>query len=86
MTMEQECHDRCCGKASKEEIPNSCQKEKTLVNLNFNSGPFLVFATDYELQNAFLDSLVKEKTDYNNTLIPNYNVAIWQPPEYFSAT
>lgn len=85
MVMIQKCHDTCCGRASDEEVPNSCQKEKALVNLNFNSGPFLVFNTDYELQNFVLDSSAKEMIDYNSNLIPNYSVAIWQPPEYNTA-
>lgn len=84
MTMEQMCHDTCCGRASDEEVPNSCQKEKCVVNLNFNSGPFLVFDTGYEFQNAFLDSSVKENIHYNDTLIPNFRVVIWQPPEFSS--
>jgi hypothetical protein len=81
MTMELKCHDACCGKP-KEEVPNGCQKEKCLVNLHFHTGPFLVFTTDYKLLNAFSEFLPKEKTRYNNTLIPNFSVVIWQPPEY----
>jgi hypothetical protein len=81
MTMELKCHDVCCGKIS-EEVPNSCQKEKCLVNLHFHSGPFLVFDTDYKLQDAFLVFSPKEDTLHNNTLIPNFSVVIWQPPEY----
>ena len=81
MTMEQSCHNTCCGKALKE-IPNGCQKEKCVVNLNFHTGPFLVFDTDYKLQKSFLDSSKKESIHYNNTLIPNFSVVIWQPPEY----
>lgn len=80
MTMEAKCHDACCGKHLKE-VTNGCQKEKCLVNLNFNTGPFVVFDTDYKFQNAFLDALDKESTVYNNTLIPNFRVTIWQPPE-----
>jgi hypothetical protein len=86
MTIEQKCHDTCCGRASDNEVPNSCQKEKALVNLNFNSGPFLVFDTNYEFQNVCLNYLAKENTGYNTILIPNYSVAIWQPPEYFDIT
>lgn len=81
MTMELKCHDACCGKPIKE-IPNGCQKEKCLINLNFHTGPFLVFDTEYKLQKIFLDSSIKENTHYNNTLIPNFSVVIWQPPEY----
>lgn len=80
MTMELKCHDTCCGKPLKEN-PNGCQKEKCLFNLNFTTAPFLVFDTVYQLQNVFLDSLDKESTGYNNTLIPNFRVTIWQPPE-----
>ncbi len=81
MTMEQMCHNTCCGKELKE-IPNGCQKEKCVLNLNFHTGPFLVFDTDYKLQKTFLNSLNKESIHYNNTLIPNFSVVIWQPPEY----
>ncbi|MCF6132851.1 hypothetical protein [Flavobacterium wongokense] len=81
MTMELKCHDACCGKA-KVGIPNGCQKEKCLMNLNFNTAPFLVFESDYNFQEAFLDSLEKESTVYNNILIPNFRVVIWQPPEF----
>lgn len=81
MTMEHKCHDTCCGKAH-EETPNGCQKEKCLVNLNFNSGIFLVFDNGYEFQNTFSDLTISKNTYYNTTLIPNFNVAIWQPPEY----
>jgi hypothetical protein len=86
MTMEQKCHASCCGKTSKDDLPNGCQKEKCLLNLNFNSGPFLVFEADYKLQNAFSESLVKKATHYTTTLIPNFNVVIWQPPEYSPTT
>lgn len=85
MTMELKCHDVCCGKILKE-VPNGCQKEKCLVNLNFNTGPFLVFETDYKLQDIFLDASVKENAHYNNTLIPNFRVVIWQPPEFYHNT
>ncbi len=85
MTMEQMCHNTCCGKVLKE-IPDGCQEEKCLVNLNFHTGPFLVFECYDEFQNAFLDSYEKEKIQYNNFLTPNYNVVIWQPPEYTFAT
>ncbi|WP_136151779.1 hypothetical protein [Flavobacterium sangjuense] len=81
MTMELKCHDACCGKPLKE-IPNGCQKEKCLINLNYHTGPFLVFEADYKMQNFFSDSLVRQTTHYNTTLIPNYNVVIWQPPEH----
>lgn len=80
MTMEIKCHDACCGKA-KTGIPNGCQKEKCLLNLNFNTAPFLVFDTDYKLQNIFPDVLEKKNAQYNNILIPNFRAVIWQPPE-----
>lgn len=82
MTMELECSNTSCCKVFKE-VSKSCQKEKSLVNLNFNTAPFLVFDTNYKFQNTFFDMLVKENIRYNNTLIPNYSCVIWQPPEQF---
>lgn len=81
MTMETKCHDACCGKHLKE-TPSGCQKEKCLLNLNFSTGPFLVFDAGYKFQDVFLDAVIRESTIHNNTLIPNFSVVIWQPPEH----
>ncbi len=62
-------------------MPNGCQKDKCVLNINFNNATFLVFDTNYQLLSAVFDYSAKEKTQYHNNLIANFNVTIWQPPE-----
>jgi hypothetical protein len=83
MTLAENCHNSCCGKGVDKEMPNGCQKEKCLVNSNFNNTTFLVFDTDYQLQSNVFQSSPKEKSHYHNNLISNYSVTIWQPPEFY---
>ncbi|WP_161971688.1 hypothetical protein [Flavobacterium silvisoli] len=82
MTMHEKCHNSCCGKGMDKTMPNGCQKDKCVLNISFTNATYLVFNTDYQLQNSLFYQSPKEKSLYHDSLISNYRVAIWQPPEF----
>jgi hypothetical protein len=81
MTLAENCHSSCCGKGADKAMPNGCQKDKCVLNINFNNATFLVFNTDYQLLSTVFYHSAKEKSQYHNNLISNFSVTIWQPPE-----
>jgi hypothetical protein len=72
----------CCQKnPCKKEIPSGCDKEKCVLNLNFNISQFIVSKLKYDfIRNSF--EVVKQKIiSFDKRLISNYSYSIWQPPE-----
>lgn len=73
-----------CNKSNSNcEPTKGCEKEKCLLNFNFTSSSFIVFATAYNFTNNTIFIPKKENSLYHKNFISNYNVTIWQPPESF---
>ena len=73
-----------CNKSNSDcEPTKGCEKEKCLLNFNFSSSSFIVFATAYNFTNNTIFIPKKENSLYHKNFISNYNVTIWQPPESF---
>ena len=73
-----------CNKSNSDcEPTKGCEKEKCLLNFNFSSSSFIVFATAYNFTNNTIFIRKKENSLYHKNFISNYNVTIWQPPELF---
>lgn len=81
MTYFESCQMSCVDNDSESDLPNSCGKEKCVLNFNFNNATFLVFTTDYQLTKHYISLVSKEKIQYHNNLTSDFNVTIWQPPE-----
>lgn len=73
----------CHKQNSENDSTSGCQKEKCLLNFNFNTSVFLVFASTFELQKELFFNVEKANTHYHKNFISNFNVTIWQPPELF---
>ena len=73
-----------CNKSKSDcEPTKGCEKEKCLLNFNFSSSSFIVFAAAYNFTNNTIFIPKKENSSYHKNFISNYNVTIWQPPESF---
>ncbi|UOK43838.1 MULTISPECIES: hypothetical protein [Flavobacterium] len=71
----------CC---QSDGIPDGCQKEKCVLNLNFSTGQFIVQQIqDVSIPDVF-DDKKHEKLNYEKTFIPNYYNTFWHPPEITS--
>lgn len=77
------CQSSCQNENTENEPASGCQKEKCLLNFNFNTSVFLVFASTFELQKELFFNVEKANTHYHKNFISNFNVTIWQPPELF---
>ncbi|ESU22234.1 hypothetical protein FEDK69T_22160 [Flavobacterium enshiense DK69] len=68
----------CCQTGG---VPEGCQKEKCVLNLNFSAGQFIV----QQIQNLSIpdvfDDNKQNKLIYEKTFIPNYYNTFWHPPE-----
>lgn len=73
--------DGCC---KGDEMPDSCQKEKCVLNLNFSAGQFIV----QQIQDISIPviSEVEKQTNlnYGKNFIPHYYNTFWHPPEMIS--
>lgn len=68
----------CC---KSEEMPESCQKQKCILNLNFSAGQFLVQQIQSVSVPLIFESEKKENLIYEGTLIENFYNSFWHPPE-----
>lgn len=68
----------CC---KGEEMPEGCQKQKCVLNMNFSAGQFIV----QQIQNLSIpiqfETEKKENLIYEKTFIPHYYNSFWHPPE-----
>lgn len=68
----------CCGG---DDIPEGCQKEKCVLNINFSAGQFIV----QQIQNLSIpvvfETQVKKNLVYEKSFIPHYYNKFWHPPE-----
>lgn len=77
----EKCQSSCQKNPCKKEMPSGCNKEKCVLNLNFNTGQFLVSKVQYEF---FRNSFELEKQNiisFEKRITSNYSYTIWQPPE-----
>jgi len=77
----EKCQSSCGKKSRNDATDGSCQKEKCILNLTFNSATFIVFNQSYSFKHLFLPNENIEKTYYHKNFISNYKATIWQPPE-----
>lgn len=70
-----------CQKEKKNEIPKGCQKEKCILNLNFNTGQFIVQQVQHINFNGAFEFENKDSLSYEKVFIPNYRNTIWHPPK-----
>lgn len=68
----------CC---QREEMPESCQKQKCILNLNFSAGQFLVQQIQSVSIPVIFESEKKENLIYERSLIPDFYNSFWHPPE-----
>lgn len=70
--------NKCC---QGDEMPEGCQKEKCVLNLNFSAGQFIV----QQIQNVsfplIFETEKKSNLIYEKTFIPEYYKTFWHPPE-----
>ncbi|MGX7668160.1 hypothetical protein [Flavobacterium pedocola] len=68
----------CC---QGEEMPDGCQKEKCVLNLNFSAGQFIV----QQIQDLSIPGIFEKETkqhlNYAKNLIPHFYNSFWHPPE-----
>ncbi|HSD14634.1 MAG TPA: hypothetical protein VLB74_08295 [Flavobacterium sp.] len=68
----------CCSGG---EIPEGCEKEKCILNMNFSTGQFIV----QQIQNISIPVIFEEEKQerliYEKTFIPYYYNTFWHPPE-----
>lgn len=78
MHMAMNCRMEC---SKNSEIPTGCQKDKCLMNLNFDLGQFVPGQIQQlSFQNTFLEE--KKKISFYKRFSPNKVFhTIWQPPE-----
>lgn len=68
----------CC---QNDDMPEGCQKEKCVLNLNFSAGQFIVQQIqDISIPYVFAEKKL-ERLIYEKTFIPNYYNTFWHPPE-----
>lgn len=68
----------CC---KSEEMPDSCQKQKCILNLNFSAGQFLVQQIQSISIPVIFESEKKENLIYERILITDFYNSFWHPPE-----
>ena len=68
----------CC---QSDGIPEGCQKEKCVLNLNFSTGQFIVQQIQNLLVPDVFDDKKQDELNYEKRFIPNYYNTFWHPPE-----
>ncbi|MDR7210241.1 hypothetical protein J2W48_002181 [Flavobacterium piscis] len=81
MHLSEKCNNSCGESKSKKDASTGCPKQKCILTLNFSSGSFIVFNSNYTVPKNFISFERRINVLYNNNLIDKYNSAIWQPPE-----
>lgn len=71
----------CC---QGDDMPEGCQKEKCVLNINFTAGQYIV----QQIQNISIpvsfEVEKQEQLTYEKTFIPKYYNTFWHPPERVS--
>lgn len=68
----------CC---QGDDMPDSCQKEKCVLNLNFSAGQFIVQQIQDVSFPGVFEKVKKQNLVYEKNLIPHFYNSFWHPPE-----
>jgi len=70
-----------CQKENKNINPKGCQKEKCILNFNFNTGQYIVEQIQSISFNQELGALERKNLSYEKVFLSKCQNTIWHPPK-----
>lgn len=82
MQFAEKCQSSCQkNNSDKETLPSGCQKQKCILNFNFNAGQYIVEQIQSISFNQELEAIERKNLSFEKVLISKYQNTIWHPPK-----